>query len=244
MREVGSYLYEEWPLRLPGKGVVKRRTVGGQGRSLPWGRLMARLERYYSRGTWRRPVLRRRGAPPFLVLVSTILSHRTRDEVTARATIRLMAAFPTPRALSRTSVPRVRALIREVGLSEEKATGLVNAARAIMRDHDGRVPVTEDELLRIPLVGPKTAHAVLVFGHRMPGLPVDTHILRVTRRLGIVHGHTIKEAQEELALTVPRRYWGLLNPILVQHGMNTCTSPRPKCVGCPIDQWCERVGVQ
>lgn len=205
---------------------------------------MSRLERYYSRGTWRRPVLRQRGALPFLVLVSTILSHRTRDEVTARATLSLMGAFPTPLALSRATVPRVRSLIHEVGLSEAKATGLVKAARAIMKDHDGQVPLTEDDLLRIPLVGPKTAHAVLVFGHRMPGLPVDTHILRVTRRLGVVHGGTIKQAQEELAQAVPRRYWGLLNPILVQHGMNTCTPSRPRCVGCPIDQWCEKVGVQ
>lgn len=210
---------------------------------MSWGPLLRRVAKYYQTGGWRVPVLRHRGADPFLVLVSTILSHRTRDEVTERATIRLLARYPTASALSRASLSRLQSLIREVGLSGAKARGLRNASRAIVRNHGGKVPVSEEDLRRIPMVGPKTAHAIMVFGHRKPGLPVDSHILRVARRLGVVEGRTIKEAQGELASAVPLRHWGVLNPVLVQHGMNTCTPRRPRCDECVIFEWCERRGV-
>lgn len=210
---------------------------------IPWGRLISELERFYRKGSWRVPLLRERGADPFLVLVSTVLSQRTRDEVTERATIRLLSAYPTPERMSRASISRLEALIREVGLSKRKALALHLAAKDIAETHGGRVPLSEADLLKIPMVGPKTAHAVRVFGYRKAGLPVDRHILRVCRRLGVAKGSIIAEVQRELARAVPRRYWGLLNPVLVQHGQNVCRDSRPLCGECPISQWCPRVGV-
>lgn len=211
--------------------------------AFPWSRVLKELESYYSTGVWRTPVLRERGADPFLVLVSTVLSHRTRDEVTEHATVRVLAEYPTPEALSRASVKSIEVLIHKVGLSKSKARGLREAARVVVSRHGGIVPASEAELLQIPMIGPKTAHAIRVFGYRKPGLPVDTHILRVTRRLGVVQGRTISEAQRELSRVIPRKYWGLVNPILVQHGQNLCRATRPQCGDCPISRWCQRIGV-
>lgn len=204
---------------------------------------MRTLDEHYRTGRWRVPVLRALGADPFLVLVSTILSQRTRDEVTERSAISLLRAYPDANALARAPIPRLQALIRGVGLWRTKAKGLHDAARYIVEHFDGKVPESERELSEIPLVGPKTAHAIRVFAFRLSGIPVDTHILRVTRRLGAVKGNTILEAQRELARTVPKRYWHLLNPVLVQHGMNICAAHAPRCGVCPIARWCLRVGV-
>lgn len=205
--------------------------------------MLSSLVQFYSRSGWRTPVLRERGTDPFVVLVSTILSHRTRDEVTERATLQLLTKYPTVEALARARLQSIRSIIRQVGLSEAKAHGLQDAARFLLEHHGGKLPHDEADLLEIPMVGPKTAHAIMVFGHAVPGLPIDVHILRVTRRLGVVRGQSIKNAQIQLARSVPRRYWGLMNPIFVQHGMNVCVAGKPRCGECPIVHWCDRVGV-
>lgn len=210
---------------------------------IPWGRLLGRLMSHYEMGDWRTPVLRKRGEDPFLVMVSTMLSQRTRDEVTQRATLRLLSHYPTPTTMARAPVNDIETLVREVGLSHLKARGLRDAARFLVSRHKGVVPRDLEELLEIPRVGPKTAHAILVFGHSKPALPIDTHILRVCRRLGATRGRNIPDAQKELVETVPSRYWGLLNPILVQHGMNTCRHRDPFCGACPIARWCKRIGL-
>lgn len=227
------------PPSAPGAGAHVVPPVVGRA----WQRALSSLVRFYSTGRWRVPVLRERGADPFLVLVSTLLSHRTRDEVTKRATIHLLAKFPTSAALSKASPHEVRALIREVGLSRAKAQGLCAAARTLVSEFGGRVPESEADLLRIPRVGPKTAHAVRVFGYQRPGIPVDAHILRVARRMGTVSGRTIPRAQAELSTNVPERLWGLLNPVVVQHGMNICRARGPLCPRCPIEELCPKVGV-
>ena len=173
------------------------------------------------------------------MLVSTILSHRTRDEVTQRATLRLLSVYPTARELARAPPARVESLIGEVGLARAKARGVRRASRVIVERFGGKVPLGERDLLDLPMVGPKTAHAVRVFGYEKAGIPVDTHILRVTKRIGVVRGRTISEAQFELSREVPRRYWKLLNPILVQHGQNLCRHHAPRCGECPIADICE-----
>ncbi|MGC2034914.1 MAG: DNA mismatch endonuclease Vsr [Thermoplasmata archaeon] len=210
---------------------------------LRWGPLLRTVIEFYQEGEWRVPVLRERGADPFLVLVSTILSHRTRDEVTERATVRLLSEYATPLELSRAPLSRVRHLVREVGLWDSKAKGLRSAAKTIVRDFGGQLPVAERDLLRIPMVGPKTAHAIRVFGHQRPGIPVDTHILRVMRRLGAIRSTTIRGAQKEISTKVPRRYWALLNPVLVQHGQNLCRAHLPLCEMCPVSARCPKIGV-
>jgi endonuclease III len=157
--------------------------------------------------------------------------------------MRLLSKFPDPKSMSRATAAQIRARIRETGLSTAKAEGIRAAARLIVERYDGKVPSTERDLLTLPMVGPKTAHAVLVFGYRHRALPVDVHILRVARRIGVIHGDSIPAAQHELARRVPKRYWHLLNPVLVQHGQNLCSARHPECQECPIARWCARIGV-
>ena len=205
---------------------------------IPWGRLLAVLREHYKRGEWRVPVLRDRGAEPFDVLVSTILSHRARDETTLRAFRQLKQTYPDAPSLANADPARLRSLIRPVGLPESKAKGLITMARAIVERHGGTVPSSMEDLLGLPMVGPKTASAVKVFGFEHPEIPVDTHIHRVVNRLGAVHTSSPEQTRVRLAEVVPRRFWGQLNPVLVQHGQNVCLARRPRCPLCPVSRWC------
>jgi endonuclease III len=208
-----------------------------------WNRVLSVLARHYEIGSWRTPVLRERGVDPYLVLVSTILSQRTRDEVTERVFRRFAERYPDSKSLGRATARTVEGVIHEVGLRQSKARALVGAARQIETRFGGQVPNTEEELRQLPGVGPKTARAVLVFGFQIPAIPVDAHIHRVTNRLGVVRTHTLEQTSDELAKIVPQSLWNLLNPVLVQHGQNICLSRAPRCTGCPIAKYCERVGI-
>jgi endonuclease III len=203
-----------------------------------WGIVLRSLTQFYSKGSWRVPVLRRRRADPFHVLISTVLSHRSRDALTLRAFTRLVARFSDARSLSEAKPAIVAGLIRPVGLSESKARGLIGMAQVIRERYGGEVPTEYEELLELPWVGPKTASAVLVFGFDRAAIPVDTHIHRVVNRLGVVSARRPEESQKKLERIVPRRYWGMLNPVLVQHGQNICTARNPHCGVCPILKWC------
>lgn len=210
---------------------------------ISWGPLLRDIREFYAQGSWRVPVLRNRGTNPFRVLVSTLLSHRTRDEVTQRAAQRLLRSFPTPTQLAKAPLAKIESLIRDTGLAEQKARGLQAAARAIVEDYQGTVPHSERDLLNLPRVGPKTARAVLVFGFETPALPVDTHIHRVVNRLGVVSSKSPEETSDRLRTIVPRRYWKEVNPVLVQHGQNLCASRNPHCGVCPISDRCAKVGL-
>lgn len=207
-------------------------------RRLSWGPLLKALQDHYSSGTWRVPVLRERGADPFHVLVSTVLSHRTGDATTLRAFRRLHGAYPNTRSMAQADPRRVEEIIRPVGLSTSKAGGLVRMAQQIEGRFGGAVPPTYDELVSLPMVGPKTASAVEVFAFGRDAIPVDTHIHRVVNRLGAVTTATPEETRMMLTEVVPRRYWGLLNPVLVQHGQNLCSARAPRCGDCPVRPRC------
>jgi len=220
----------------------RARSIAVPGR-FPWGPLLKRLEVHYGSGSWRVPALRRRGADPFEVLVSTVLSHRTRDEVTERATRRVLRAFPTPSKLAAASEADLMTLISEVGLARTKASGLRSAAELVTERFGGRIPMAEAELRELPLVGKKTARAILLFAFGKPAIPVDSHIHRVVNRLGVVETRSVNATADALGSRVPRKYWGLLNPVLVQHGQNICLPRRPRCGSCPVSDLCPKVGV-
>ncbi len=207
-------------------------------RDFAWGPVLRDLSRHYARGFWRVPVLRERGADPFHVLVSTVLSQRSRDEATLDAFHELSKVYPDARTLADAEPERVRALIRQVGLSKSKADGLILLANVLVLRFGGLVPRKYADLLTLPMVGPKTASAVIVFGFKDAAIPVDTHIHRVVNRLGVVHTSTPEETKDRLETLVPRRYWSLLNPVLVQHGQNICRARAPKCQECPVSTRC------
>ncbi|HKV90771.1 MAG TPA: endonuclease III, partial [Thermoplasmata archaeon] len=203
-----------------------------------WETVLDRLSAFYHTGDWRVPYLRDHAEDPFQVLIGTILSQRTRDENTDRASARLFAKYPSATSLAVATPRQIEPLIRETGFYRTKARAIRATAKEVLGRFGGVVPSNLEELLTLPGVGPKTANCVLVFGYGIPGMPVDTHVHRIANRFGIVRTKTPEETEARLRKIVPERYWIPVNPILVQHGQNICQPLRPKCGECPIAAVC------
>jgi endonuclease III len=176
---------------------------------------------------------------PFKILIGTILSHRTRDENTSKATGRLFAVFRTPAELAGASEARVRRLIKPVGFYNRKAKSVIAASRQIVDEFGGEVPSKLEDLLTIQAVGRKTANCVLVYGFNKPAIPVDTHVHRISNRLGLVATKDPEETEEELTATVPKRYWLELNDLFVRFGQTTCRPVGPRCEVCTLRPECK-----
>jgi endonuclease III len=180
---------------------------------------------------------------PFAVLVSTILSLRTKDEVTAAASARLLARAPEPTALLRLPARSIARLVYPVGFYRVKARHLREVARLLLARHGGRVPADLDLLLELPGVGRKVANLVLVLGFGLPGVCVDTHVHRICNRLGYVRTRDPLATEMALRRKLPRRHWLTVNDLLVTFGQNVCGPLSPRCSACPVAPQCARVGV-
>jgi endonuclease-3 len=180
---------------------------------------------------------------PFEVLVSTILSLRTKDAVTSLASERLLAQASTPKALASLPVPKIEELIYPVGFYHTKARSLVETCRILLQDHCGKVPQNMEELLKLPGVGRKTANLVITIGHGDYGICVDTHVHRISNRWGYVKTKTPKETEFALRARLPKRYWKTYNDLLVTFGQNQCVPISPWCSTCPVRGYCPRIGV-
>lgn len=207
-------------------------------RSFDWDVILDRLSAFYHRGDWRVPYLRDHAENPFQVLVGTILSQRTRDENTDKASARLFAKYPGPQELAAASQSALEKLIHSTGYYRTKARHIRDTSRAILDQFGGQVPAEREQLLTLPGVGPKTANCVLVFGYGLPAVPVDTHVHRIANRLGLVRTRTPEQTEREIVQRVPVEYWIPLNPVLVQHGQNICRPIGPRCEECPIRELC------
>lgn len=176
---------------------------------------------------------------PFRVLISTILSQRTRDEKTEEASARLYARYDTPRAIADAPVTDLAELIRPVGFYRQKAAKIKEVSRLLLQDHGGRVPDTFEELVALPQVGPKTANCVLVYGYGKPAIPVDVHVAVISRRLGLAPPDASEEEVERhLARIVPRRLWLQLNETFVRFGKEVCRTSHPRCDVCHFTDFC------
>jgi endonuclease-3 len=180
---------------------------------------------------------------PFAVLVSTMISLRTKDEVTAAASSRLLSRAGGPAALAALSEAVIARLIFPAGFYRTKARHLRAAARLLLQRHGGRVPRSMEDLLGLPGVGRKTANLVRNLGFALDGICVDTHVHRISNRLGWVRTRTPLETERALEKVLPRRWWIPVNGLLVAFGQRTCTPQSPKCSACPIRRHCARVGV-
>ena len=180
---------------------------------------------------------------PFQVLISCILSLRTKDVVTATASKRLYAVAHTPQAIAALSVRALEKLIYPVGFYKRKAKQIKAIACVIHTQYHNRVPNTMDELLTFNGVGRKTANIVLVHGFHKEGLPIDTHCFRIPQRWGWITAKTPEEAEAKLRSSLPKRYWGDFNNLVVQFGQNICTPVSPYCSRCPVERYCHKVGV-
>jgi endonuclease III len=180
----------------------------------------------------------------FQVLVATMLSAQTKDAVTASASARLFRVARTPAAMAALPPARIRRLIYPVSFYRTKAVHVKETCRRLVARFGGRVPATMAELLTLPGVGRKTANLVLILAHRSPdNICVDTHVHRISNRLGWVRTQTPAETEQALYRAAPRRWWPLVNLYLVTWGQNVCRPVYPLCGVCVLADRCPRIGV-
>jgi len=176
---------------------------------------------------------------PWQVLITGILSARTKDETTDRASLRLFCRFPNSRELSRADEKIVESIIKPVGFYRQKAKNIIEASRMIVEDFNGKVPETIDELLRIPGVGRKVANIVISNAFNEHGLAVDTHVFRIFNRIGIVKAKKPEEMEIKLKSKIPHERWNEINSYFVEFGKNVCKPLNPKCEICLLNKKCE-----
>ncbi len=195
---------------------------------------------------WNVPVvtlMSQTGSDPFKILVATVLSLRTKDEVTARAAERLFQVADTPEKLLELGEDEIASLIYPVGFYRRKAKNLREIARVLIERYDGKVPDDLEELLKLPGVGRKTANLVITLGYGKPGICVDTHVHRIMNRLGYVKTRTPEETEFVLRKKLPEEFWIEINDLLVSLGQHICHPVSPRCSLCPVEPYCRKVDV-
>ena len=174
----------------------------------------------------------------FQCLVGTVLSARTKDANTAKASAQLFFVYPTAEKLAKAPLNRIRTLVKPAGFYKTKARYVKRLSQMLLHDYGGRVPDTMEELLKFPGVGRKVAGCVLVYAFRKPAIPVDVHVFRGSHRLGWSNAKTPEETEQELMRLIPKRDWIDVNNLLVLHGQNTCLPRNPKCGECVLNDIC------
>ncbi len=181
---------------------------------------------------------------PFQVLIATMLSAQTKDAVTAAASSRLFRVARTPKSIAALTVPRIQELIYPVSFYRNKAVHVKETCRQILMRFGGRVPSTMEELLTLPGVGRKTANLVLILAHAsQENICVDTHVHRISNRLGWVRTRTPDETEHALYKATQRRWWPIINLHLVTWGQNVCRPVYPLCPQCVLVDVCPKIGV-
>jgi endonuclease-3 len=175
---------------------------------------------------------------PFHVLISCILSLRTKDATTAKASERLFALADNPYDMAKLSTKAIEKAIFPVGFYRTKAKRIKVICKKLIDDHHGKVPDDFDLLMKFHGVGRKTANIVMVYGFNKLGIPVDTHVHRVSNRIGWVRTKTPEKTEFALRELLPERYWMDINDLLVQFGQNICRPVRPQCNACPVSKYC------
>ncbi|MEM3017691.1 MAG: endonuclease III [Candidatus Bathyarchaeia archaeon] len=178
------------------------------------------------------------GRDPFRILITTILSQRTRDENTRRASAQLFSMYPDVKSLASADEKTVERLVRPSGFYRTKAKSVISIARILLREYGGQVPSDIDKLLELPSVGRKTANCVLAYGFRIPSIPVDVHVHRIANRLSIVRSKDPEETEKQLREKVDRDYWLELNEEFVRFGQRVCRPVRPRCLVCSLKSCC------
>ncbi len=196
---------------------------------------------------WQEPVVgvvaRESGRDPFKVLISCLLSLRTKDKTTSEASARLFALAGDPTSMLKVPASRIEQAIYPVGFYRIKAKQIHKICRRLLDDYDGQVPNSIEALLTLPGVGRKTANLVVTVGYGKPGICVDIHVHRISNRWGYVKTRNPKETEEALRKKLPARYWIIYNDLLVPYGQNICQPVSPFCSRCKLVKYCDRIGV-
>ncbi|MBW3614018.1 MAG: endonuclease III [Actinobacteria bacterium] len=175
---------------------------------------------------------------PFQLLVATILSAQSTDENVNKVTPALFARYPTPEALAGGDAGELEALIHSTGFFRSKSRSLLGMARAVVEEHGGEVPPALEDLVGLPGVGRKTANVIRSVAFGLPGLPVDTHVGRLARRLGLTTADDPVKVEHELNAMLPPAERGLFSLRLILHGRRVCTARRPRCDDCLLNDYC------
>ena len=197
-------------------------------------------------GGWREPVVTeyaRTRRDPFRILISTIISLRTKDDVTRAASEKLLAIADTPQKMMRLEPRAIEEAIYPAGFYRNKARTIIDVSRTLVERHGGSVPNVFEDLLALRGVGRKTANLVVTLGFGGDGICVDTHVHRITNRWGFVRTKTPKETEFALRESLPKEYWIEINDLLVAFGQNVCKPVSPLCSRCPVHEYCARSGV-
>lgn len=180
---------------------------------------------------------------PYCVLISTILSLRTKDDVTLQASVRLFNVASNPATMLKLSAAEIEKLIFPTGFYKTKAQRILEISQILMDKYGGKVPSTVEELLALPGVGIKTANLTLNLGFGIDAICVDCHVHQISNRMGWIKTSTPEESEKVLQTVMPKKYWIPLNELLVSYGQEVCTSVSPKCSMCPENESCPKVGV-
>ena len=177
---------------------------------------------------------------PFKILISTILSARTRDSNTEEVTKKLFSKYKTPQDISNANIEILEKLVHKSGFYKVKAARIKEVSRIISEDYMGKVPVDFDELISLPGVGAKTANCVLVYAFNIPAIPVDTHVHRIPNRLGWIKTTKPEQTEKRLKEIIPKSQWIRVNRLFVRFGQEICLPIHPKCDSCPLNTICPK----
>jgi endonuclease-3 len=181
---------------------------------------------------------------PFQLLIATILSAQCTDVMVNKVTPGLFRRFPTPGAFATADLAEIEAIIKPTGFFKNKAKSILNCCRMLIEKHDGQVPKTLEELVQLPGVGRKTANVVLGDAFGIPGITVDTHCGRLSRRLGLTTLEDAVKVEFALMKLIPQPEWTRFSHQLILHGRRVCFSRSPKCEECSLSPHCPKVGVE
>lgn len=209
------------------------------------GKILTILEREYLKN--KKPIvteISEKYRNPYKILIGTLLSLRTKDEVTKQAAERLFAVADTPENIVKLSQKQIEELIFPVGFYHRKAENIKLVSKIILQKYAGKIPDNLDELLSLPGVGRKTANLVLVLGFDKFGICVDTHVHRISNRWEFVKTKSPEETEFTLRRKLDKKYWKIYNDYLVSFGQNICRPISPLCSKCDIEMWCPKIGVK
>ncbi len=175
---------------------------------------------------------------PYKVLIATIVSQRVKDETTEKISRIFFEKYPDVRSLARADLNSLRKILKPAGFFRQKSKHIKSVAETLLKKYNGNVPRNLPELVKLPGVGRKTANCVLVYAYKLPAIPVDTHVHRISNRIGLVRTKAPEETEFALMKTVPKRYWIDMNRLLVLHGKKTCLPRGPKCDSCVVAEYC------
>ncbi|MBC7196077.1 MAG: endonuclease III [Deferribacterales bacterium] len=181
---------------------------------------------------------------PFKVLISTIISLRTKDEVTLKSSLNLFNRADTPEKIIQISVEEIEKLIFPAGFYRKKAVTIKEISKKLVDEYDSLVPDNIDELLKFKGIGRKTATLVMIEGFGKKEVCVDTHVHRISNRMGLVKTKSPNETEIELKKIIPDKYWIKLNEILVVYGQKICKPISPLCSSCFIDKYCDKINIK